>query len=325
MMNKPTIGVLLTNTGTPDAPTKQAVKAYLKEFLSDKRIVQLPRLLWLPILHGLVLTTRPKKSAWLYQHIWTDDGSPLRVYMEHLRHKLAVQLAIPVEIGMNYGNPSIATGLQQLSRQGVEKMIVIPLFPQYSETTTASSIDRVTQAAKSLPLKIQHILSYATHHHYIRALAQRVREHWHQHGSQGHLLISFHGIPEAFVKKGDPYQRECEQTANALAQALDLSDDAWSLCYQSQFGYAKWLQPATFSLLSELPKRGIKQVDVICPGFAVDCLETLEEIAMRGQQVFHQAGGTTYRYISALNDRDEHVGLLAELITQDGRGMTTGI
>jgi ferrochelatase len=300
-------GILLTNTGTPDAPTTRAVRSYLREFLSDKRVVQLPRLIWLPILYGFVLTLRPSKSAKLYENIWTPQGSPMRVAMQSLRERLHAKLSVPVEIGMNYGNPSIKSGISLLQNQGVDKIIVLPLFPQYSHTSTASSLDRVL-APHAICNK-----SYADHPDYIAALAASVRESWKTHGKSPHLLISFHGIPERFIKQGDPYQSECEITATLLAKSLQLSPSQWTLCYQSQFGYDKWLKPSTFDLLKTLPERGLRQVDVICPGFAVDCLETLEEIAIRGQEIFHQGGGKTLRYIPALNDTSAQVDLLATL------------
>jgi ferrochelatase len=303
-------GVLITNTGTPDAPTTTAVRKYLREFLSDKRIVQLPRLIWLPILYGLILPTRPRKSAELYQTIWTEDGSPLRVIMQKIRSALMDTMSVPVEIGMNYGNPSIKEGLQKLRQQEVDEIIILPLFPQHSHTTTASTFDRVTAAVAKQPLLIH---SYADHPLYIQALAASVQHFWKKQNAPRHLLISFHGIPQSFVKGGDPYQTQCELTSRLIANALNLPKDKWTLCYQSQFGYAKWLKPSTFDLLTEFPKQGIQDVDIICPGFAVDCLETLEEIAIRSNEMFIRAGGRSLRYIPALNDSDEHIKLLANL------------
>lgn len=306
-------GILLTNTGTPDAPTTSAVRRYLREFLSDRRIVQLPRIIWLPILYGLVLTTRPKKSAQLYKHIWGKTDSPMREFMTSLRNKLSNALSQPVEIGMNYGNPSIQQGLEQLRQQGADNIIVIPLYPQYSHTTTASSIDRI------ITYKHQTAISYIDHYAdlpaYITALANSVRHAWQTRQPAQRLLISFHGIPESFVTNGDPYQSQCETTARLLAAELQLPPEKWTLCYQSQFGYAKWLKPATFDLLAELPQQGIQDIDIICPGFAVDCLETLEEIALRGREVFMEAGGRNFHYIPALNDSDEQVRVLEKALT----------
>lgn len=319
----PKIGILLTNTGTPDAPTPKAVRRYLREFLSDKRVVQIPRVIWLPILYGLVLTLRPRRSAKLYEKIWTPAGSPMRVIMQKmaglLQQKLETSSNINiggVEIGMNYGQPSIQQGLDNLRKKGVDKIIILPLFPQYSNTTTASTFDRATHALKKWPtlLKLSIIRDYATHHDYIRTLASSIRHHWEKNGTSEHLLISFHGIPERFVQAGDPYAMQCEQTANLLADELKLPKEKWTLCYQSQFGYDKWLKPSTQVLFTELPKRSIKMIDIVCPGFSVDCLETLEEVLIKGKEIFHQAGGESFRYISALNDSQIHIDMLANLI-----------
>jgi ferrochelatase len=303
-------GILLTNTGTPDQPTTAAVRRYLREFLSDKRIVQLPRLIWLPILYGLVLPSRPKKSAALYQKIWTKDGSPMRTFMANISDKLQRYLGdnTIVTVGMNYGNPSISAGLTYLQRQDVDKIIVLPLFPQYSHTSTASTFDRVTNA------NVLKITSYADNADYINALATSVKQAWQMQGQQEHLLISFHGIPERFVAAGDPYESQCQTTAHLLAQTLALNPDQWTLCYQSQFGYDKWLKPSTQQLFLNLPQKGIKRINVICPGFSVDCLETLEEIAISGQEAFHTAGGEYLGYVPALNDSDVQVEMLAKMI-----------
>ena len=317
MMSK--IGILLTNTGTPDAPTTGAVRRYLREFLSDKRIVQLPRLLWLPILYGLILPLRPRRSAKLYQHIWLENDSPMRVYMNRLAQLLPSSLGeriAQVEIGMNYGNPSIKEALHRFHENGIEEILVLPLFPQYSNTTTASSIDRLLKAVNALPAtpRINGIKSYATHPDYLAALASAINAYWSANGRHAHLLISFHGIPKRYVKAGDPYEIECEATANLLAKALQLGDDQWTLCYQSQFGYDKWLTPSTQRLLLELPQRGIDTLDIVCPGFAVDCLETLEEIAITGEENFKKAGGNSLRYLPALNDSHIHATMLAAII-----------
>lgn len=319
------IGVLLTNTGTPDAPTPRAVRRYLRAFLSDKRIVKIPRLFWLPILYGLILTTRPAKSAKLYQKIWTEEGAPLRNSMHKVKQALnnelnanaSPQTAFYVEIGMNYGNPSIKQALAHLYKLGIDYLIILPLFPQYSNTSTGSTFDRTFSALKHWPAlsDITMINNYAEDPAYINALASSLASHDYQ--PERHLLISFHGIPERFVKQGDPYQTQCETTAQRLAHQLGLSHDQWTLCYQSRFGFDKWLVPSLQSVLEDLPKRGKKVVDVICPGFAVDCLETLEEIAIRGRENFIAAGGETLRYIPALNDHPKHIALLAQLIFRE--------
>jgi len=311
------IGVLLTNTGTPDAPTKSAVRRYLREFLSDKRVVQLPRFIWLPILYGLVLTLRPKKSVALYKKIWTSDGSPMRVHMQNMASRLQQTLgATPVEIGMNYGNPSILQGLKNLHAQKVSQVIALPLFPQYSHTTTASSFDHIEKALKKISsaVTITPVEHYHTHPAYIHSLVNSVKNSWKQTGRQSHLLISFHGIPKRFASAGDPYPSHCEQTSKLLAEDLQLKHDEWTLCFQSQFGYDKWLTPSTQNLLTELPKRGIEHVDIICPGFSVDCLETLEEIMIQGKEIFIEAGGKTLNYIPALNDSDDQIAVLTDVL-----------
>lgn len=310
------IGILLTNTGTPDAPTTNAVRRYLREFLSDKRIVQLPRIIWLPILYGIILPLRPRKSAALYQKIWTTD-SPMRLTMQALAGILEKHLpSTAIQIGMNYGSPSISSALKKLSEQPVEKIIALPLFPQFSHTSTSSSFDRIHKALTkwNINTPVHYVNDYHDHPAYIQALADSVKRMWEQTRQANFLLISFHGIPERFVAQGDPYAKQCERTAQLLADALKLPPDRWTLCYQSQFGYDKWLKPSTQALLTELPAKGIKQIDIICPGFSVDCLETLEEIQTTGAESFIHSGGKTLRYIPALNDTPAHVDLIAQLI-----------
>lgn len=309
-------GILLTNTGTPDAPTPSAVRRYLKEFLSDKRVVKIPHIIWLPILYGLILPFRSKKSAGLYQRIWTDNESPMRRYMQQITVKLQASMPdVVIELGMNYGNPSIANALEKLKQHKIDDLIVLPLFPQYSNTTTASSFDRVMQSLRQWPAlpALNLIRDYAAHPDYIAVLAESVKNSW-QVQDKHHLLISFHGLPKRFTEAGDPYQEQCETTASLLAAALELKTDEWTLCYQSQFGYDKWLQPSTQKLIETLPKQGIKEIDIICPGFSVDCLETLEEIAIRGREDYLAAGGKELRLISALNDNDNHIRVLREVL-----------
>lgn len=314
---KQRIGILLTNTGTPDRADAKSVRSFLREFLSDKRVVKIPRIIWLPVLYFLILPFRSGKSAALYRKIWQPDGSPMRVIMNKLAKKLQQQCGedAVVVIGMNYGSPSIAEALQLLRSQQVERIVMLPLFPQYSNTTTASSFDRVMRALQQWPvlpsLNVQR--DYASHPDYINAVAASIRQYWETHGQGEHLLISFHGLPKRFAEAGDPYPKQCEATASLIAHSLGLHDHQWTLCYQSQFGYDKWLQPSTHQLLIELPKRGIKTLDVVCPGFAIDCLETLEEIAERGAKDFAASGGKTLRMIPALNDSDAHADLLIRL------------
>lgn len=314
------IGILITNTGTPDAPTPKAVRRYLAEFLSDKRIVHLPRFIWLPILFGIILPFRAKKSAALYEHIWTTD-SPMRLHMQSIAEKLAHYLSnedtsVSVELGMNYGNPSIAQGLKTLFSKSVEEVVILPLYPQYSDTTTASSFDRVEATLKhyeNLPV-IKKVRSYANHPGYIQALASDIEHHWSLNGRSPHLLISYHGIPERFVKAGDPYQSECEATTQALVKALNLEPGTYTHCYQSKFGYDAWLQPSTQDLFNTLPAQGMRVIDVVCPGFSVDCLETLDEIAIVGREDFIKAGGEQLHYIPALNANTSHIMALSQVI-----------
>lgn len=319
------IGILLSNTGTPDAPTQTAVKTYLRQFLSDKRVVQIPHFIWLPILYGIILPFRSKKSAKLYKKIWVTQDSPMRLYMQEVAEKLMLLLNIEtnpiqyfVAVGMNYGNPSISAGLQKLMSQHVDRVIILPLFPQYSNTTTASTFDAVAKAFSKLQKLPQFSLinEYAKNKNYIAAIANNLLEFWKKEGQAEHLLISFHGLPERFIKAGDPYQYHCEQTALLLAEALNLNKEQWTLCYQSKFGYDKWLKPSTQKLLTKLPKKH-RAVDIVCPGFAVDCLETLEEINITGKMLFMENGGKSLRYVPALNASDEHIAVLKEIILRN--------
>lgn len=320
------IGVLLTNTGTPTAPTIPAVRQYLQAFLSDKNVVKLPRFIWLPILYGLVLTLRPPKTAALYQKIWTEEGSPMRVIMQKLAARLQNHLAdrgynIAIELGMNYGAPSISQAIERLQTHYiVDEIIVLPLYPQYSTTTTASSLSKVEKvlhhcAFLNDPTKqVFTITDYANHNAYIDSLAASILRQWTKEGRSQHLLISFHGIPERYTAAGDPYQKHCETTAHLLANALNLPATGWTLCYQSRFGYDKWLKPALADVLIALPKQNITEVDVVCPGFPVDCLETLEEIAIRGKEMYLKQGGKKLRYLPALNDSDDHLAMFTSIL-----------
>ena len=314
-------GILLTNTGTPDNLTVSAVRRYLAEFLSDPHIVQLPRWLWLPILYGVILPTRPRRSVKLYEKIWTNEGSPMRTIMYNLKNSLQKYLYeqnvnTMIAIGMHYGEPSIPQAVAEFKKNNIEEIFLLPLFPQYSTTTVKSSIHKVNTALCQQDYHPRLTISptYATHADYIAALTNSVRQIWDERGKTHHLLISFHGIPEKFIKKGDPYQQQCEQTANLLAKSLQLADGSRTLCYQSRFGYSEWLKPSTQQLLLDFPQKNIKAIDIICPGFAVDCLETLEEIALRGKETFLAAGGEQFTYIPALNTEADHICLLAKLI-----------
>jgi len=316
------IGVLLVNLGTPDAPTTAAVRRYLAEFLADPRVVEMARLPWWLILHGIILRTRPRRSAAAYRKVWTEQGSPLlavgRRQAAALQQALAARLGdrVQVELAMRYGNPSLADGLERLRQGGAGRVVVLPLYPQYSATTTGSTFDGLSQVLtrwRWLP-ELDFVTRYHHRPAYLDALAQSVRDHWSAHGEPERLLLSFHGIPKDYADQGDPYPRQCEATAQALAERLGLSAGRWQLSYQSRLGRAEWLRPYTDQTLEAWGRAGVKRVDVVCPGFAADCLETLEEIAQENRHLFQQTGGGEYHYIPALNDRPDHIAALAELV-----------
>jgi len=323
------LGVLLVNLGTPSAPTTSAVRKYLREFLSDPRVIDYPRWLWLPILHGVILRVRPAKSAHAYQQVWTNEGSPLLVNTNTLTTALHAQLKtemndVQVAVGMTYGEPSIASALQQLQQANVRKVLVLPLYPQYSVSTTASVFDAVAKAINKrfwIP-ELRFINNYHDDTHYINALAQSVTNHWQTH-ERNHLLMSFHGLPQRYLYQGDPYHCQCLKTARLLAERLQLKSDEWSVSFQSRVGREQWLQPYTDKTLVEFPNKGIKRVTLMCPGFAVDCLETLEEIAIRNRADFMAAGGESFDYIPALNSHALHVQSLTGLIKQHMQGWQT--
>lgn len=309
-------GVLLINLGTPDAPTAEAIRRFLSEFLKDRRVVDLPAALWWPVLYGFILPFRPQKLVHAYSQIWTPEGSPLLLYSQRLAQAIRQKLGdVPVALGLRYGWPSIATALKELELHKPERLLVLPLYPQYSRTTTASALDGVQAAmtGRHWQPELRIVNDYYSNPGYIAALRDSVLRHWQQHGRGEKLLISFHGIPERYVKAGDPYLTQCQRTAAKLAQALELPESDWALCYQSRVGKARWTAPYTDEVLMDLGRKSVKTVDVICPGFAVDCLETLEEIAIRGKSQFEGAGGQTLRYIAALNDEPTHSALLAAL------------
>jgi ferrochelatase len=314
-------GVLVTNLGSPEAPTRAAIRKYLSQFLWDPLVVQIPRLLWWPLLNGLVLTTRPKKSAKLYQKIWTPSGSPLVVTTTKLTQKLErvclnQQLDFKFAMGMRYGDPSLSTALQVLQEQQVTSIIILPLYPQYSRTTTASTFKEINHQLALMnwhPQVIQ-IDNYASHPSYINALCLMIQAHWQKHTPGQQLLFSFHGIPQKNILKGDPYLDQCLETASKVASQLNLPREKWQVVFQSRFGGEKWLEPYCNQTLQSLPGKGVDHIDVICPGFAVDCLETLEEMAMTNREIFMQAGGKQYNYIPCLNDSECHVQSLLEII-----------
>ncbi len=315
------VGILLTNLGTPDSPQPKAVRRYLKEFLSDPLVVDTPRWLWWPILYGIILPFRPSKASKAYQKIWTQAGSPLRVISELqtevLQHTLTD--ATPVALAMRYGKPSIAAGLEKLQQAGVDKIIVLPLYPQFSHTTTTSTFDavnRILQTGSTAP-ELSLIQDYHDHPAYISALANSVRKHWQQHSQPDTLLMSFHGIPQRYCDEGDPYHTQCQHTASLLAEALNLTDKQWQISFQSRVGREPWLQPYTFQHLQHLAQQGNHSIHVICPGFSADCLETLEEIAIENRDVFLTAGGQYFSYIPCLNAQADHIALFKQLIAEN--------
>ncbi|EGR0658152.1 ferrochelatase [Vibrio cholerae] len=316
MNNHKKLGILLANLGTPQAPTSQAVKAFLSQFLHDQRVVDMSRWLWCPLLHGIILPTRSPKVAKLYQSIWMDEGSPLMVYSRRQRDKLAELSQRPVELGMTYGEPSLLEGVRKLQQQGAEQIVVLPLYPQYSATTTAAVFDGLAKALRQLPVvpELHFIRDYHDHPLYIQALAKSVRASWQLHGQGDLLLCSYHGIPKRYAQNGDIYPEHCQKTTELLAQALGLPQDKVMMTYQSQFGKEEWLQPYTDKTMEALPSQGIKKLDVICPAFSVDCLETLEEIAEQNQEIFLHSGGEAFHYVPCLNDSQSHIELMAALV-----------
>lgn len=318
-------GVLLVNLGTPDSPSVADVRSYLKEFLWDPRVVKMARLPWWLMLNLVILNTRPKRTAANYAKVWTAEGSPLLVISRQQQRALQEKFdqqsgrTIKVVLAMRYGNPAIAAGLDELRAAGVEDILVLPLYPQYSDTTTAAVHDAVTAALQggAWQPQLDYVDRYYDQPSYINALADSVRRYQSSHGSPDKLVMSFHGIPEDYIEAGDPYAGECEETARLLADALGLSAQQWCLTYQSRLGPKQWLQPYTIEQLVVLAENGVRKVQVICPGFSVDCLETLEEIAMENRAAFLEAGGETYEYIPCLNDDPAHINLFAELVTQN--------
>ena len=323
--------LVLVNLGTPDTPTAGAVRRYLREFLSDRRVVDLPRWLWWPVLNWVILPLRSQRVAHKYASIWRKDGSPLAAYTRDLAQ--AVQRACPqwrVVHAMRYGGPALAATLQELRQEGAQRIVLLPLYPQYSTTTTASVRDVAeaegfavvdsgfveagkAQAVASAGASLMHFVGdYHLDARWVAAVADSIRAHRAQHGNAAHLLFSFHGLPQRLADNGDPYPRQCEAGARAIADALGLREESWTLTYQSRFGREKWLEPATADTLEALAARGIRSVDVVAPGFAVDCLETLEEVAQMLREDFRARGGEL-RYIPCLNDSEAHAGVLASI------------
>lgn len=321
------VGILLTNLGTPDAATAPALRRYLAQFLSDPRVVEIPALLWKPILHGIILRVRPAKSAAKYASVWTTEGSPLLVWTQRQARLLQGYLGergaqVRVLPAMRYGQPSIAAGLDQLRAEGIHRILVLPAYPQYSGATTASTLDAVSawaRQARRVP-ELRFVSDYHDDPAHIAALATSVRQHWSRHGRGEVLVMSFHGMPERTLHLGDPYHCQCHKTARLLAEALGLGPDQYRVTFQSRFGKAKWLEPATEPSLVALAQAGQTAVDVICPGFAADCLETLEEIKLEAREAFLHAGGKRFEYIPCLNDAPEGMAALADLALRHLQG-----
>jgi len=315
----PSDALVLVNLGTPEAPTAAAVRRYLGEFLHDHRVVQLTRWLWCPLLHGVILPLRSPRVARKYAEVWMDEGSPLAVHTRRLAVALQARLpGLRVVHAMRYGQPTLADTVRELQAQGCARVLVLPLYPQYSTTTTASVADamaKISKDATAPPMRM--VEQYATDPGVIAALADSVRAHWQQHGRGERLLFSFHGIPQRLVDAGDPYAAQCRATVAALVQALGLAHGESLLTFQSRFGREQWLQPATDATLRALAVAGVKRVDVVCPGFPVDCLETLEEIALQNAGIFRAAGGDTLAYIPCLNDAPAHADALAALARRE--------
>jgi len=322
------VGILLANLGTPDAPTAKALRPYLKQFLMDRRVVEIPRLIWWFILRGIILVIRPKKSAEKYASIWDKDGSPLMVYAQRQKALFETQLAsrintpFAVELGMTYGNPSMQSAIESLKAQGCDRILVFPLYPQYAASSTAAALDavwRVLLQLRNVPA-IRTIKHYHDHPRYIQALASHITTYWQQHGQPEKLVMSFHGVPKFHLLKGDPYHCECHKTARLLAEALGLSKAQYEVAFQSRFGRQEWLQPYLANTLDALGKQQLKRIDVVCPGFSSDCLETLEEIAMEGKHLFQSVGGGDYHYIPALNSEAVWIEAMQDIALEHLQG-----
>lgn len=321
----PKIGVLLLNLGTPDAPTKQALKPYLKQFLSDPRVVEVPRLIWWFILNGIILNVRPKRSAAAYSEVWTERGSPLMYHLEDQVAGVAEKLKaahgenIIVRGAMRYGNPSIPSVLQEMADAGVQRLAVLPLYPQYGGPTTASTFDAIAEdftKRRWLP-DFRFVASYHDDPGYIEALANSIRKHWEQYGRADKIVFSYHGMPKRYLLEGDPYHCQCIKTTRLVAEALWLKESEYLTSFQSRFGKEEWLKPYTDETLKALPGQGVKSVQVICPGFSADCLETVEEIGMENKEYFLEAGGDHYQYIPCLNAEPEHIDVLTAIVEQE--------
>ncbi len=316
------IGVLIVNLGTPDAPTYFAVQRYLRQFLGDRRVINTSRWIWLPLLYGIILPLRPRRAARNYRKIWLAQGSPLAVYSGRLTAKIGALLtarfgdAVRVELAMTYGNPSVASRIAALAQQNVRRLLVLPLYPQYCSSTTGSVFDCVTRALRRwrwLP-ETRFVNQYFDDRGYVDALCAQIERHWTEVGERSHLLISYHGIPVSYVAAGDPYQAQAQATTRLAVARLGLKEGEWSHCYQSRFGSVAWLQPYTEDVLKSLAARGVRRLTAVSPAFAVDCLETLEEVAMQYKERFLELGGESFHLVPALNDGDRHAAVLASIV-----------
>ncbi|TVQ28077.1 MAG: ferrochelatase [Wenzhouxiangella sp.] len=323
----PRAGVLLVNLGTPDAPTPKALRRYLKEFLGDRRVVEVPRPIWWLILNGIILPFRAPRSAKAYKSVWTEHGSPLLVSSRQLADSVQTEIdktmpRVRVMLAMNYGQPSIDQAVDRLRAENIQRLLVLPLYPQYSATTTASVFDRVTRSLSRLRWlpELRFINDYCNESSWLDAIADSIRSYQARHGQPDRLLFSFHGIPKRNLMSGDPYYCQCQASARQIVSRLDLADEDWQVSFQSRLGKAEWLKPYTDKTLEKMAKDGIRRVQVICPGFSIDCLETLEEIAMENREEFIEAGGESLDYIPCLNNDPVHVRLLAELARKHGQG-----
>tara|TARA_B110000285_G_C15012581_1_gene557266 strand:+ start:45 stop:1055 length:1011 start_codon:yes stop_codon:yes gene_type:complete len=317
------VGVLITNLGTPEAPTKKALRPYLKEFLSDPRVIETPKLIWQVILNGVILNTRPAKSAKSYKSVWTDSGSPLYDIAKKQQAQLAKALPnLVVGLAMRYGNPSIESQLIKMRDQGVRKILIFPMYPQYCAATTASTFDKVAQVLTKwrwIP-EVRFINEYYQDELYIEALANSIKAFRKEHGTPDLTLFSYHGIPKAYLDKGDPYHCFCHATTRLVKEHLALTDNDVMTTFQSRFGPAQWLRPYTDEVLKELPGKGIKNIHIIAPAFSADCLETIEEIDQENREYFMESGGESYNYIPCLNDSEDHIKLFTKLIKQHTQG-----
>ena len=325
--SKETVGILITNLGTPDAPEKKELKAYLNQFLSDPRVIELPKILWQILLKLVILQIRPAKSAQSYKKIWTKNGSPLldisKRQLEKIRSSLSVLYPNMIfEVGMRYGNPSIPNALNNLQKQKVRKLLVFPMYPQYCAATTGSTFDEVTNTLQKwrwIP-ELRFINQYYEDEKYIQALTNSITSFWDKHSKPQKIIFSFHGIPKRYLLNGDPYHCFCLKTTRLVKENMGLKDDEIMTTFQSRFGKAEWLQPYTSETLKELPNKGIKDVHIISPGFSSDCLETLEELEEENREYFMESGGEKYKYIPCLNDDDEHIDVFVNLIKKNIQG-----